>query len=394
MKTILYFQSSLAASNMRELEGVRKYAADEGWKVQVIEYDGAAKSRYETAGGILPDVKGLVSLYRPNGCIVECGGRRPKFEKEEFGRVPVVLLDCHPDDAWRGALCVYMDDETIGRTAARELLQLGFCDYAYIPWSEMRLTWNRVREATFRACVREDGKKIHLFRHTSQKMDKVRLFGEMSAWMRRLPRPCGVFAANDLMAQIFVEAAVCSGFGVPKDFAVVGIDNDNALCAGGAVSITSIEATSLKTGQFAAELLGRRMEHGAAGLRSIPVRDHHLFRRASTRLCKNADARVLRALEFIRRNACDGIAPPDVVAEMGCSRRLADLRFREATGHSILNEIHAVRIEVVKDMLRKGSFTMPFIADRTGYSSVVDLRRVFKRVVGKTMRGYVRSLLP
>ena len=35
MKTILYFQSSLAASNMRELEGVRKYAADEGWKVQV-----------------------------------------------------------------------------------------------------------------------------------------------------------------------------------------------------------------------------------------------------------------------------------------------------------------------------------------------------------------------
>ena len=30
MKTILYFQSSLAASNMRELEGVRKYAADEG----------------------------------------------------------------------------------------------------------------------------------------------------------------------------------------------------------------------------------------------------------------------------------------------------------------------------------------------------------------------------
>ena len=27
MKTILYFQSSLAASNMRELEGVRKYAA-------------------------------------------------------------------------------------------------------------------------------------------------------------------------------------------------------------------------------------------------------------------------------------------------------------------------------------------------------------------------------
>ena len=36
MKTILYFQSSLAASNMRELEGVRKYAADEGWKVQVI----------------------------------------------------------------------------------------------------------------------------------------------------------------------------------------------------------------------------------------------------------------------------------------------------------------------------------------------------------------------
>ena len=387
MKTVLYFQSSLAISNMRELDGVRRYAETADWNLEVVEYDGAAKSRFQTAGGAVTGVKGMLSFWRPAGCIVECGGRPPRFSRADFGRTPCVFLDCHPCDAGRGALCVWQDEEVVGSAIARELLSLGFDDYAYIPWPEARLSWNRVRCEAFEKRVLEAGSRVHAFVHSSSTMDKVRLLREISGWVRELPRPCGVLAANDSIASIFVDAASAAGFGVPRDFAVAGVDNDTLLCESGSVTLTSVETSSMKAGVSAAELLAGRME-GGRDRTCVVVKDFHLHRRASTRIYKNADARVVKALEFIRKRACGGIAPPDVVAEMGCSRRLADMRFREATGHTILDEIHAVRIERVKEFLRKGGVTTSFIADSTGYSSVVDLRRVFKRITGTTMRMY------
>ena len=50
-------------------------------------------------------------------------------------------------------------------------------------------------------------------------------------------------------------------------------------------------------------------------------------------------------MKLIRCNACDGLKTKDVILEMGCSRRVAELRFREVTGHSILDELIAAMEE-------------------------------------------------
>ena len=102
-------------------------------------------------------------------------------------------------------------------------------------------------------------------------------------------------------------------------------------------------------------------------------------------------ARVRRAIEFVRRNACAGVEPPQVIAEMGCSRSLANLRFRQATGHTILDEIHAVRLADVKELMLKPTLDVASIPDFCGYASLTDLRRVFKQRVGCTMRQFRNS---
>jgi LacI family transcriptional regulator len=108
--------------------------------------------------------------------------------------------------------------------------------------------------------------------------------------------------------------------------------------------------------------------------------------RASSRFAR--DRRVARAQEFIRLGACgEGFGPRDVVRAMGLSRTQADVVFRAATGHTILDEIHAVRIARAKELLAQGQ-RADIVAAECGYASDDDFRRDFRRRLGTTPRKW------
>ena len=101
------------------------------------------------------------------------------------------------------------------------------------------------------------------------------------------------------------------------------------------------------------------------------------------------DPRVRRGLEYIRLKATSGKVSVDAVAEaMGCSRRLATLRFREIVGRSITDEIQRVRIETAKLLLRDTWRTIGSIVDLCGYASASYLKKAFKAHTGTTMREW------
>ena len=83
--------------------------------------------------------------------------------------------------------------------------------------------------------------------------------------------------------------------------------------------------------------------------------------------------------------------PADVVREMGCSERLANLRFSEAVRHTILDEIHLRRIESAKEQLVAKALPIATIAELCGYSSPTDFGRVFRRYTGQTPRAWKRQ---
>jgi len=89
----------------------------------------------------------------------------------------------------------------------------------------------------------------------------------------------------------------------------------------------------------------------AVGAGRISVMPLMTVRRESTRGCVRYEPRVLKVLELIRREACNGLRARDVVKTMCGSRRLAELRFRETFGHSILDEINSVRMDRVFQMV-------------------------------------------
>ena len=76
-----------------------------------------------------------------------------------------------------------------------------------------------------------------------------------------------------------------------------------------------------------------------------------------------------------------------VRAEIPLSRRLAEKRFLAATGKTILEEIHTVRLEKVFELLRT-DIPIGHIAGRCGMQSDSFLKRFFKAQTGKTRREW------
>ena len=71
---------------------------------------------------------------------------------------------------------------------------------------------------------------------------------------------------------------------------------------------------------------------------------------------------------------------------MNCSRRLATLRFREAVGHSIVDEIHDVRFQHACKLLDETDMPIYDIVSDCGYDSESFFKKYFKLRTGLSMK--------
>ena len=389
MKTILFFRSSFCRSNLLEHEGVFRYAREHGWRVHTIEYMNAAVNRFrEQKSDPVSDVASLLRLWRPDGCIVECGIAPDVLHKRDFGKTPAVFLDRDPDMIEQGAVCVYSDSYDIAATAAKELLRLGIEDFAYIGWPDA-LKWSVGRGKVFASIIRRHGKNVRLFRMPKTD-DPVSDMERLSDLLSSLRKPCGLFTANDVLAKQVSTACEMAGISITDDMPIVSVDNDEDICEHVPVTLTSIELDFMGAGTKAAELLDLMMSGKNGKTASAMFGVNRIARRKSATGFRHLDKRMCDALEFIRIHSSERISSSDVAKAMHCSRRYADMRFRETLGSTMLDEIHNQRIGAAKERLRLGE-TIDDVAKCCGYTSAADFRRVFKRYVGTSPLKWLKS---
>ena len=96
-------------------------------------------------------------------------------------------------------------------------------------------------------------------------------------------------------------------------------------------------------------------------------------------------------MRIIRAEACLGLRADDVVRRISGSRSLVDLRFREATGHSVLDEILHVRLGMALDMLSQPRVPIGTIADFCGFGTQRGLRKLFRARFGTSMEAWRES---
>jgi len=299
--------------------------------------------------------------------------------------VPTVVMDIHdPSLSARQKNIVFIrnDPETIGRAAADFLLSTGRCrSYAFVQNPSVS-EWSGGRLKAFRAALRDRGFWCH---------DLPDPRG-----LTRLERPIGIFAANDDCGYDTLAFCRARRLRVPEDVLVLGTNNDVLICENCQPTLSSIQPDFDEEGFLAAQVLSQMMTTPRRPQPSTPnpqpstlyVGIKAVVRRGSTAEVSQAGKLVQRAVAYIRKNALRGISVEDVVRHLGCSRRLADLRFRELQDASIGQTICALRLEEVKRLLKSTKDPIDKIAADCGYENPNSLKNLFKRKFGLSMRAF------
>ena len=378
MDTVLFIRSNSTKQPALEerLQGVNGYARDHGWHVQTVDRPTPAQLRR------------LFDLWHPCGVIVESGSRKNIYPPRLFGKLPFVYLDRDSETA-ANCHCVEHNPEQTAEAAARELLSLDCASYAYVP-TFYSVSWSANRCKAFQEVMAIHGNKVHVLKHAAR-ADEVSGQPRLRQFVRELPKPCGIFAANDHMGYEVLAACAAEGIAVPGDVAVVAVDNQAIFCETAVPSLSSVALDFYGAGYASAELLDGIIQGKAARGECRRFGVTELVRRASSRRLRVMDASVSATLETIRLHACDGLSPGEVLAAFGCSRRLAEMRFRKATGHSVLEEIHTRRLERACELLVGTNRTVEAIANMCGYGKAVFLQKLFKRQKGVTPSEWRRQ---
>ena len=364
MDTVLFFVYSTRYICQNRIDGARRYADRRGWRIQVIERNNRPI-----------DVKGVIDFWKPVGIIAECAGGVPEVSHKTVGNIPLVYLDEDPHGEKGRGLFVNSNSPRVGEIAARELLSIGFPHYAFVGWLKRRY-WSEDRRLAFERIISAHGKECRSF--TTPVSGAARRT-QLRKWLKALPKPCGLFAVHDPVAEEILELAAMEGIKVPDDLSVIGVDDDTVICERTSPTLTSIKLDFNSGGYRCAELLDRAIADRRFATARLNFEPLYVTHRLSTCCVVNVSPRVRKAVEYIRLHAEEVVDVAAVVAEMDCSRRLAELRFRAETGHTIYDEILAVRMERVENLLRNPFCKIDTIAATCGWSSPAALRTIFKR---------------
>lgn len=379
VKQVLVFLHMSGASGRDMLSGIFDYAKGCGrWSLHL------ANAAVKTAD----DVNALIVKGNIHGIIAGeyCLPNAPELLKDSA--IPLVYISSKGESDYgrtKAISYVQNDEEGIGRLAANTFLGCGlYRSFAFVP-ARPGVPYSDRRQNGYVRRLREAGlENVEIFSPAAPPgtPDDTQA---LAKWLAALPKPAAVYVGWDFRAIQVLEACRAAKISVPGQVAVLGTDNDELLCDSAEPPLSSILPDHERSGYAAAELLdslmrGRRQKTG-----TLLVKVKKVVERESTRPVTASAHLAGKALSYIKRNATKGIEVQDVVRHLGCSRRLADLRFRENTGTTLLKALTAQRMEELKRLLRDTDIPVRQAAERSGFRCLKRLERLFRTEEGTSM---------
>jgi len=311
-------------------------------------------------------------------------------------KAPIVDVRCRR--AFTGIPRVDTDDCQVAQLAFEHLYQRGFrrfafCGFQYTHYSD-------ARKKHFAQRVAETGCTLSVYDSPAQPGAPVTNTEEaglvdneaLSQWLKGLVPPTGLFVCNDIRGQQLLNVCRSLGLVVPDDLAVIGVDDDDTICPLSDPPLSSVRPDVEQVGYRAAQRLEQMMLGGQVveDVEYIPPVD--VVQRLSTQAEAIEDRELSRVCRFIRQHACQGIDVHDVSEFSSLSRRQLERRFRELLGRSPKEEITAVQIGRVRQLLAETELTLEAISPLAGYTHKESLCAVFKRETGETPSEYRRRI--
>jgi len=207
-------------------------------------------------------------------------------------------------------------------------------------------------------------------------------------WLEQLPKPIGIIACDDERGLQVLEACRRAQINVPHEVAVIGVGNDELLCAMADPPLTSVALNGVNGGYRAAHALDHLMRQSVHSPQQLIIEPNSVIVRSSTDTDVSHDAHVNAARSIIRRHFARDLSVDALAKSVGISRRMLEVKYRKHLGRTILEEIQQVRLASARMMLEETALPLAQIASLSGYHSVSYLVQVFGREFGLTPCKY------
>ncbi|MGN6369849.1 MAG: substrate-binding domain-containing protein [Phycisphaerae bacterium] len=291
------------------------------------------------------------------------------------------LLPNHP--------AVHSDVRAEAALAFHHLRDRGFQNLGFCGVSNYR--WVRWQHAAFQQLANAANLRLHA-RIRPLRLSHARSWSahrtSLIAWLRKLPKPVGIFACYDLLGQQLLDACRAARIKIPDEVAVIGVDDDAVRCSLSEPPLSSVAPDTRRIGFLAAQLLDQLMAGRKIppGMRLVPPLG--LSARRSTDALAIPDPDIAAALRFIRDHACQGITVETLLHHLPLSRRSLETRFRRALGRTPHAEILRCRIERAKLLLATTDLPIKSIAARVAAGTPEYLSVLFQRTEKTTPSAY------
>jgi LacI family transcriptional regulator len=317
---------------------------------------------------------------------------RSAREARRLRALGIPIVDVAGVFAGDGIFQATNDDLATGRLAGEHFLSRGFRRIAFC--GVRAADWSVRRKAGLADAVRSVCAGIPAFEQSIGWWEDAAASGGLKEWLASLPLPCGVMAANDSVGVKVTRACRDIDIDVPREVAVMGVDNEEVLCEFSAPSLSSIPCDGERIGCEASALLDRLMSGRPAPVSSVRVPPRPPVIRQSTDTVNCGDALVAKAVGYIRENVGRGVSVYDVVDDAVASRRTLEVRFRRAMGRTIHDEIIRSRIDRACRLLAETEMAVAEVARAGGFGSQQRFYEAFRREKKMQPRAYRRMYRP
>ena len=302
-----------------------------------------------------------------------------------LGRPVVVVM---ADMLVEGMGCVNVDDTAIGRMAADYLWEKGLRSFGFYGFESLHAPGRRTGFLE-RLGERRSAMASHEIR-SGQGLQTDAQHRQLDAWLGRLARPVGIFAAHDPLAREVLESCHRLGLDVPGEVAILSASNDQFTCELAWPGISSVEIPWERIGLEAARLLQRMLDGEAPGEPCI-VGPTGIHARGSTDFYRVSDKRLQQAVDFMRRHLHADIGMGAVADAVGMDRRAMERLFRAQLHRSPKQVLTGMRTEQAREQLEQGDLRIGEIAEACGFGASERLALAFRKRYGKTPREWRRG---
>jgi LacI family transcriptional regulator len=336
--------------------------------------------------------------WRGAGILSRCHCPKAMAAIVDTGLPAVELLGVARDPA---VPLVVGDERATGRLAVDHLVACGLRSFAFV--GAKGKYWSDNRRAGFRAALEAEGHDCHVFefpQHQRLAVPPEARLRRLAAWLRQLPQPVGIMAANDQYAGFTAAACHIAGIDVPDEAAIIGVDNDEVFCELAAPPLSSVIVDQFTMGYEAAKLLAAIMAGGGpprpdarrgrtpADWVAIEVPPRGIVERRSTDFQSAADADVAAALRHIRAHYHGPLTVGHVADRLQMSRATLVRRFTAVLGHGFHHELISARVREAKRLLAGSDLSLEAVSARSGFVYPQQMHRVFRRRLGVSPAAY------